>query len=627
MKKRLLCLLIAVLCVLPLTLTACGDDGVIEAASQVKPMTLTLYGITGDNTTAEAIKAVQDEMNEYTEGNFNTHIELKLFPADEYYDMLDKQFAEYEKIKAATKEATEKEKWANRVMASMGQNKKDETKAPVTKAPETEAPADGSVSKYPAAAEAQIDIFMVEGAAMLNRYVEQDYVASLNEAITNPYKVLKTYISAELFASVSLGGTAMPNGLVDKGKIYGVPNNYVTGEYTYLLINKELADQYHYSPADVYTPDAEDLLAGLGNFLDDASAHTEYLPLYNAPEIPADYLTDKSTLVGGLVHANANGFTNMAPGSLLSDPRYTDFLADVAEFRKLNYIEEGDAHALPTDKKVAAAFLKGNADLPAAYEDEYYVVTCAAPLGTAANRPGTVFCVSALTSNVERCMDVITALQTVSSFRNTFQYGVKGLHYVEDEYTGVVSYLNHDYDMDPADTGNLFLLKPNNEMSADMLALLENEWALGKQQNRDTVFSPYSYFNFKVITEDNYKTYSDAYAAMYKEALDAAKAEAEGKGKDFDESKFVFNAEYPYEFTNVILANLDKLCEEYIAKIEGFEEYTDENGNLVTFRDYLTILGAAFEQEEAYLAFCNPENPESPLSQYNAWYAACGPKA
>ncbi len=626
MKKRLLCFLIAVLCVLPLTLTACSDEEVTSgSASAVKPLTLTLYGITGETTTAEAILAVQDKINQYTEGNLNTHIVLKLFPEDEYYAMLDVKFAEYEQTKAAAKEATEKEKWANRVFEAMGQSKPSDTKAPATEAPDTEAPESGTVSRYPEAADAQIDIFMVQGAVQLNKYVEQGYVASLNEAIANPYKILKTYISAELFASVTLEGTGKTDGLVDKGKIYGVPNNYVSGEYTYLLINKELADQYHYAPSDVYTPDADDLLAGLGNFLSDAAGHPEYVTLYNEPEIPVDYLTKEPSLVGGLVSADANGFTNLVPGSLLSDPRYTDFLADLADFRKLNYIQTGDAGALPADTKVAAAFLKGNASLPADYEDEYYVVTCSAPLGTASERPGTVFCVSSLTSNVERCMDIITALQTVSSFRNTFQYGVEGLHYTEDEYTGLVTILNHDYSMDPADTGNLFLLKANNEMSAEMLALLENDWALGKQQNRDTVFSPYSYFNFKVITKDNYKTYSDVYAAMYEEALNAAKDAA--NGKEFDEKKFVFDAEYPYEFTDVILADLAEVSAEYMTKIEAFEEYTDENGVLVTFRDYLAILAAEFEQEEAYLAFCNAENPESPLSQYNAWYTSRVPQA
>ena len=65
MKKRLLCFLIAVLCVLPLALTGCGEgEPVTETGT--KPLTLTLYGITGKTTTEEAIKAVEEELNVYT---------------------------------------------------------------------------------------------------------------------------------------------------------------------------------------------------------------------------------------------------------------------------------------------------------------------------------------------------------------------------------------------------------------------------------------------------------------------------------------------------------------------------------------------------------------------------------
>ena len=75
MKKRLLCFLIAVLCVLPLALTGCGEEEEL-AVGGTKPLTLTLYGITGETTTEEAIKAVEEELNVYTEGKFNTHIVL-----------------------------------------------------------------------------------------------------------------------------------------------------------------------------------------------------------------------------------------------------------------------------------------------------------------------------------------------------------------------------------------------------------------------------------------------------------------------------------------------------------------------------------------------------------------------
>ena len=237
-----------------------------------------------------------------------------------------------------------------------------------------------------------------------------------------------------------------------------------------------------------------------------------------------------------------------------------------------------------------------------------------------------MFCVSSYTQDVDRSMEIITALQTVSSFRNTFQYGVDGVHYTEDEYTGVVNILNDDYAMDPADTGNLFLLKVNNRMSEKELALAANNWELGKQQYRDTIISPYAMFNFKIVTAENYKTTSAIYAAQYKEALAAAKDEAKENNEKFDASKFEFDAPYEQEYTDVILEEVIKLSKEYMQKIKDFEEYTDEDGKLVTMKGYLKILSQEFSANPYCKMLLDSKNPDSPVSQYDTWFSDNGPQ-
>jgi hypothetical protein len=181
--------------------------------------------------------------------------------------------------------------------------------------------------------------------------------------------------------------------------------------------------------------------------------------------------------------------------------------------------------------------------------------------------------------------------------------------------------------MNPAHTGNLFLLKPNNRMSENELALAANNWELGKQQYRDTIISPFAMFNFKIVTAENYKTTSAIYAAQYKEALAAAKDEAKANGEKFDASKFEFDAPYEQEYTDVILEEVIKLSREYMQKIEDFEEYTDEDGELVTMKDYLKILYKEFNANPYYEMLIDSTNPDSPISQYNAWYEANGPQA
>ena len=628
MKKRLLSFLIAVILTLPLMLTACGDDDSDSqtARDTLKPMTITLYGITGDSTTEEAIRAVEEELNIYTEGQFNTHLVLRLYPADEYDQVIRDRFNEIERQSQEQGAEKEKLKILKKLLKLMGQTTstlmgEEETEAEETEAPEVDE--ETGVSKYPEATEDQIDIFMVQGSALMEVYAREGHLASLNEAYSNSHKILSTYLSKQILSTVTLDGTSSWDGLITKGKIYGVPNNTVCGEYTYLLINKELATQYYYSPADIYTDGATDPLAGLANFLEDAATHEDYITLYNEPVMMVDYFTDTFSLIGGMVNNGTNALTNLTPSSLIGNETYVNFLSRLRDFRAAGYIEDGDYYSLDSESKVAAAFVKGDASLKAKYEAEgYYVINYANPYATAEDRPGTMFCVSAHTKNVSRCMDIVTALQTNVAFRNTFQYGVDTLHYIEDEYTGEITVLRDDYVMDPADTGNLFILKPNAAWDDSLKALAANNWALGKQQNRDTIISPYAIFPFRVITANNYKDFSKTWNSMFDEAFNAAKK----LDKTLEKSKFVFNEPYSYQYTDVILRNLAEVAQTYLEQIESFEEYVNDKGELVTFEDFMADLNVKFTREKAYRDFCDLTNPESPLSQYNSWYSAVGPK-
>ncbi len=615
MKKKLLCLLVAAVCLLPFVFTACGDDEEVAETGK-RAMTLNLYGITNESTTEEAVAAVQEKMNEYTEGKFNTHIVLHLYTEDEYYDVIDAKLEEITRLKA--EEAANKKNNGNKPSSTTAAD------SVVTDAETYEDENGVTKNVYPEEKATQLDIFMVQGATNLNKYNDGKYLSPLSESLANSSKILTKRISATLLAGATLGGRGNAQGLVNKGTVYGIPNNYVFGEYTYLLVKKDIADDYGYSADDV------DDLEGLANFLDDAAKdYSDHITLYNEPKLSAQYLTETDSLIGAMVTNDKNGYSRLPPASLLNLVSYQNYMVSLKEFNDAGYITKGDDYSMPVDengepKKVAAAFIKGDASLPAQYEDEYFVITYEKPQAAAADRPGTMFCVSSYAVNVDRAMEIITALQTSDELRNTFQYGVENVHYEVDEYTGIVKMLNKDYSMNPEDTGNLFLLKTSTDMDAKMLKLAENDWALGKQQLNDTVVGPYCYFNFKVITEENYKTESYAYKALYDAALEAAKEEAKANGKKFDESKFEFDAEYEYRYTNEILDDLVKLSQETIAKIQNYEETVDENGEIVTLRDYIKTLRKEFEASAAYKEFSDTENPDAPRTQYLNWYEAAG---
>ena len=515
MKKRLLSFIIALACLVLPVLTSCGDGEDYVPMAKVKPMTITLYGIKGEGTTDEAIKAVQDEMNEYTEGNLNTRVLLRLFTEDEYYAKLDEAFAKAQEYKDNKK--------------NNGGTKPAET---------TEAAPEGSGDKtskyemvYPNEQGTQVDIFMVRGYEMFNTYANDKKLAA-TVSVKEKSGIIAKYISDRYIDITTVGGTPLEGGLLDKGSIKGIPNNTVNGEYTYLLVDKALAAQHYYAEKNLTT------LAGLSNFLKDAaSKNSDYITLYNAPELNVNTIGD--ALIGGVVTDLAHAYSELAPTNLLKNEAYVEYLKYLNLFTSKGYITEGDAHSLPENEKVAAAFIKGSSDVPAKYGDDYLVIPYAKPV---MNDLGTVYCVSTYAANSSRCMEVISLLQTNAEYRNTFQYGVENVHYTVNDYTGIIEIISDDWNMNPADTGNIFLLKENSSMDETTRALAKNDWAVAKVHYRDTVVNPYLKFiyepdeAFASIEEASKNAYSglmaykpgvtsgtfEAYASQLADALDAA---------------------------------------------------------------------------------------------------------
>ncbi len=617
MKKKVAVLLIAVMMVIPFILTGCSDDGEYSSTLGTKPMTINLYGITGETTTEEAIAAVQKELNDFTESRFKTHVVLHLYTEDEYYDVIEEKIASIQKQKAQE----EYEAGLKKDQDKSGQTSDEET----TAAEEDNTQADEEItSNFPAERENQFDIFMVQGATRLNKYKKAGVLASLSDAMTKGYsKALSKYISNKMIMSVTIGGKVDADEVaITGGDVYGIPNNNVVGEYTYLLINKKLANKYHYSSEDLSTLD------DLANYLDDVSKNDkQYITLYNEPPQSVISLTEKLSLIGGITTSDTHMFTKISPQEFLSVNGSRLYWSNLYAFRSSGYVVKGDEYSMPVDKdgkeeKVAAAFIKGDASVPEKYKDDYLVITYQLPIATAEEYPGTMFCVSSTASNVDRCMEIISALQKDSSFRNTFQYGVEGVNYKVNETTGLVEYINNSYSMKPENTGNIFILKPNSSMSEEMLRLSENDWALGKQQYRDTIITSYSLFDFRIVTEENYKTDSLVYLKQYEEAYNAAK---KAQGKNFNPSEFQFDAEYEQEYTDVILAELEKVCDQYMEKINSFKGY-DDNGNKVTITSYIRSIANELKENEYYKMFMDENNLDAPFTQYENWYKENGAK-
>lgn len=471
MKKRFLALVLTLCCVLLPALTSCADDEDYVAKAKVEPVTLTLYGIKGEGTTDEAVKAVQDALNVYSEGTLIARVLLRLYTEDEYYEKLDEAFAKAEANKNAN---------SGTAVASIEESKKnDDDQKNIYEV------------KFPEENGTQVDIFMVQGLEKYREYRSRGLSAEIVLKDTKS-DLITEYVSERFIALTGIGEpTTGGNVAVNANRhYYGIPSNYIYSDYTYLLVNKEIANRYSYSASDVAT------LSGLNNFLNDANRdYSDYVTLYNAPVF--DTFTVGNTLIGGVVNDEVNAYTSVTPSSLFADSEYVNYTKYLNLFANNGYIEEGDYYKLPDDKKVAAAFIKGNSTLPKEYSDDYIVVPYAKPY---IEDVGTVFCVSRYSSRNARCVEVISALMTSPEYRNIFQYGVENEHYRVDSYTKEYEIISKDYNMDYDVTGNLFILKTHEGMSSELRSLFGDgkdplkAWDAAKVQLRDTLVSPYIKF-------------------------------------------------------------------------------------------------------------------------------------
>ena len=85
-SRRAMCLILCALMVVPMLLTACGTVGNEGDAGAKTAQTLTITMIKDEGMTDEAIAMVERAINDIVEGQYNTHIELQMFTAEEYSD-------------------------------------------------------------------------------------------------------------------------------------------------------------------------------------------------------------------------------------------------------------------------------------------------------------------------------------------------------------------------------------------------------------------------------------------------------------------------------------------------------------------------------------------------------------
>ena len=514
MNKKLTTLLLAMMLALG-SFTGCSSQATeedVEATADTEEaarisMTLSLWLPTSKNTTEEAIELAEAQINRLTQAKFDTAIELKAIPEADYQKTID---GELDRIAAAIlAEEEEAERKRKELKELKAQGIEVETE-PETEEGETEPVEEEtivnelgiSVIKYPEVGANQLDIFLVQGYDNYLRYIENEQIQQLDGELSGTSKILKTYIYPTYLNLANVSGT------------YAIPNNHPVGEYEYLLVNKELVEQYDYNPKDLTT------LVKCTDFIKDiASQNLEgvtpllgevgYKNIVFWGEDPSEF-----SLISSLLSNSSAYNVKALPKSTFTQNAYVNTLGMMKELAELGYIGDGK---VDEGEKFAVGVVAGDGSVAAQYEDEYYVNIHTKPMMTEDDVYGSMFAVSSYSKSLSRSMEIITYLNTSSDIRTILQYGAQGVHWdYEDEDTKeTINILSDDYQMDIVNTGNVYMTYPGE-------GLPMSHWDYAKQQNLDSTSDPFMKFE-GAITDAN-KAQMDELAALskqYKDRIDA----------------------------------------------------------------------------------------------------------
>ncbi len=480
------------------------------------PSTINLIGITDKSTTQDAIDRVEEALNKLSKTRYKTKIELTLVTADEYIAEIEKRVAEADhaaiKVKAITKYNTLAQKQANNAQKLLNESsgKKNNkwtsqvttviastmTTGEVYTAEQTTVYEDGKIETVYPKAQSPIDILMIDGKEMYDYLNEKGYLLSIEKKMDEKFTKFRQYIYPTFFSQLK----AMT------GDINAIPNNNLLAEYTYVMIDKAIADGYN--DGNGFNIDNVEDYADLSDFLAYVKAnHAGVAPLATEPDALGIYKYMDGEVAIGTYFDPINGYdvaedADFTVQNLLSIPEYQAHVALMKEYRDNGYIQEGASNS-------AVIVVKGDASIVDKYSDKYDVKVIQNPFVTAEAIYDGMFAVSSYTSSEDRALEIIEMFTTDPEAKNIFQYGIlddgnntayanyKLVEVEPDKF--VVQRLNQNYKMDNGLTGNVYMGYPEEGQAF-------NAWDYYKQTNLDSGVSPFMLLYVEPSELDNILT-------------------------------------------------------------------------------------------------------------------------
>ena len=447
--------------ILTLSFTGCGeddtDDSTGEEASARKAVSINMMLICDKEVSAENEALVEEAFNELTQSKFTTKVDFVFLTEDEYFETLDA------KLIAA---AENKENEGLLDITLPGLVPEETTEAEETTAETIVNELGQRLLKYPDIGEHQIDIVFLSGKELLIRYATEGKLKSLDTNLNATSKVLKDYIYPTFFEHI----------MYEKNT-YAIPNNHLIGDYTYLLVNKALAEKYYIDTTKISSfADCADLIADIG------ANETGVAPVlsYAEPTNMHYWLGNNDmAIIASYLPTSATAGTMTKMQSVFEIDEFTEHMLLMQKCE-----DNGWFAADPENTDTfGVAIMNGGYEIKEEYGDDYEVIVLSYPTLSDDVLYEAMFGVTSYTANFDRAMEIITFINTDATAKNILQYGVEDVHYEFDDEGNFVS-LTDDYCMNNLYTGNSFLAYTNEDMPADI-------WDDAKVANRESVVSPY----------------------------------------------------------------------------------------------------------------------------------------
>ncbi len=479
MRNRFLCLLLALILTLPLILASCSSEA--ELKVEAAPV-YTLYCITGETTTPQAITQIEYELNRTLFYRIGSIVKLVMVTKDEYQELIQSKQQEVQDYldglitndvsgngeSAGNNESAENSENSGKTAgggkkqslvntAKLSQNAIDAGYELMS----GEAILNDLENGIEIELECpRLDLFLVTDYASYLEMAENEDLAALDTVLSNEAKEITSNVHKSFFNAAKVGN-----------KTYGVPCNTIIGEYTYLVFDKNVMEQTGIAQETLLSlEDLEDYLAAVKEKCPEA------VPLANSITPPTfSYMFED----GFAAYVNNNGFVRPT----YSDSSVNSYFTMMTRYSALGYFENADGKTgEDSDVPFGAKFISGTkAEMEALAEKNGYVFNqYSAPVATSENSIDSIYCLSALCPESWRtaAMEVLTELYTDPALQNTLLYGIETVHYRLDN--NQVTRLNQDYMMNYAHTGNCFIAYTDKDAGDSI-----NKWEDARKQNID----------------------------------------------------------------------------------------------------------------------------------------------